>query len=385
MASQADDLLEWRKEFPSLEGCVHLISHSLGAMPRRAAEHLAEFARLWVERSITAWEEWLPEVDRAGARIGRLLGAPAGTVTMSTNVSTVQAVLASALELRPGKNRVVYSELNFPSVSYVWKAEERRGAEVVIVKSEDGIGVSADALCEAIDERTAVVPISHVLFRSSYLQEAQRVIARAHEVGAVVILDCYQSLGTVPFDVVELGVDFACGGSVKWLCGGPGAAYLYVRKDLIPRLEPRVTGWFGHEKPFAFAMPEQRYAPSIWRYVGGTPAVAALYQARAGAEIIAEIGVERIRRKSLRQTAQLVELVDERGFRLGSPRDPERRGGSVVFDFPGSDRVAAELNRRRFYCDHRPGAGIRISPHFYSTDAELDLFFREIDALRDRS
>jgi kynureninase len=385
MADRDDDLLYWRKEFPSLEGCVHLISHSLGAMPRRVVEDLAEFGRLWVEKSITSWEVWLPEVDRAAARIGRLLGAPDGTVIMNTNVSAVQAILASALDYTPARNRVVYSDMNFPSVSYVWKAEERRGAEVVIVKSEDGIGVAADRLCEAIDERTLVVPISHVLFRSSYLQDARRVIQRAHEVGARVILDCYQSLGTVPFDVVDLNVDFACGGSVKWLCGGPGAAYLYVRQDLIPTLEPRATGWFAHEKPFAFTMPEQHYAPNVWRYLGGTPAIAALYQARAGAEIIAEIGVERIRRKSLRQTARLMELIEERGFKLGSPRDPERRGGSVVFDFEGSAQVARELNARRYFCDHRPGAGIRISPHFYTKDEELDAFFGQVDALRVRS
>src|SRR5262245_566358 len=218
----ADESRRFRAEFPSLEGCTHLISHSLGAMPRRAADHLAEFARLWVERSITAWEVWLPEVDRAAARIGRLLGAPDGTVIMNTNVSAVQSLLASSLEFRPERNRVVYSDMNFPSVSYVWKAEERRGAEVVIVKSRGGVGVEAEELCEAIDERTLVVPISHVLFRSSYLQDARRIVRRAHEVGALVILDCYQSLGTVPFDVVDLNVDFACGGSVKWLCGGPG-------------------------------------------------------------------------------------------------------------------------------------------------------------------
>ena len=381
----ADELLGWRKEFPSLEGCVHLISHSLGAMPKKAADYLAEYARLWVERSITAWEVWLPEVERAAGRIGRLLGAPEGTVTMNTNVSAVQAVVASSLEYTPARNRVVYSDMNFPSVSYVWKAEERRGAEVVIVPSDDGIGVAAEKLCAAIDERTLIVPISHVLFRSSYVQDVMAIVARAHQVGALVILDCYQSLGTVPFDVVDLGVDFACGGSVKWLCGGPGAAYLYVKKDLIPRFQPRVTGWFGHEKPFAFTMPEQRYAPNVWRYVGGTPAIAALYQARAGAEIIAEIGVDKIRQKSLRQTSRALEIVDQEGFRLSSPRDPARRGGTVVFDFAGSHEVAAELNRRRFFCDHRPGAGIRMSPHFYTSDEELDRFFAEIKAIRGKA
>jgi kynureninase len=376
-----DPLLSYRSAFPSLADSVHLISHSLGAMPSAAMDHLAEFADLWSTRSITAWEVWLPEVDRAAARIARLLGAPAGTVVMNQNVSTIQAVLASCFDYAAEKNGVVYSDMNFPSVSYVWKAEERRGARVHVVAS-DGVGVAADALCAAIDETTLVVPISHVLFRSSYIKDVPRIVRRAHEVGAYVILDTYQSLGTLPVDVVALGVDFVCGGSVKWLCGGPGAAYLYVRKDLIPRFAPRVTGWFGHEKPFAFTMPEQHYADSAWRYVGGTPAIAALYQARAGVEIIGEIGVPAIRAKSLRQTTRLIELVLEHGFALRSPREPERRGGTVVFDFPGADRVCAELNRRRFYCDHRPGVGIRVSPHFYTKDEELDLFFAEVRKLR---
>ena len=376
-----DELLRYREEFPSLERTVYMVSHSLGAMPRRTREHLAEFADLWVERGINAWEQWLPEVERAAARIGRLIGAPDGTVMMTTNVSTAQAVIASTLDYRE-RPKVVYSELNFPSVSYVWKAEERRGAEVCVVPSDDGITVDTDRLCAAIDERTAIVPISHVLFRSSAQKDVRAVVARAREVGARVFLDCYQSAGVIPFSVEELGVDLACGGSVKWLCGGPGAAYLYVRRELIPELAPRVTGWFGHQRPFAFAMPAQEYADSVWRYAGGTHAIAPLYQARAGAEMIAEIGPLRIREKSLRQTGLFIARVDEAGFALRSPREPERRGGTVCFDFPGSKLVADELNRRGFLCDHRPGAGLRVSPHFYSTDEECHRFLDEVLRLR---
>jgi kynureninase len=376
-----DDLLAYREEFPTLATSCHMISHSLGAMPRRATEGLAEFTRLWTEKSITAWEDWLPEVDRAAARIGKLLGAPAGTVIMNQNVSTVEAVIASCLDYTKDRDAVVYDEMNFPSVSYVWKAEERRGARVVVVPSRDGIGIDAEDLCAAIDERTVAVPISHVLFRTSYIQDVKKIVARARAVGALVILDCYQSLGTIPVDVLDLGVDFACGGSVKWLCGGPGAAYLYVRPDLIPRFAPRVTGWFGHEAPFAFTMPEQRYAANVWRYVGGTPAIAALYQAAAGVEIVTSIGAARIREKSLRQTARMIALADAAGYKLGSPRD-ERRGGTVVFDFEGSAAVGKELNRRRFFCDHRPGAGIRASAHFYTTDDEIERFFAEVAKIR---
>lgn len=376
-----DDLLKWREEFPALENCTHLISHSLGCIPRRAGEHMAEFIRLWEEKSINAWEDWLPEVDRAGERVGELLGAPKGTVVMNQNVSTIQSVLASCFEYEANKNKIVYSDLNFPSCSYVWKAEERRGAKVHVVES-DGTRVDTERMCEAIDEQTLLVPISHVLFKSAYIQDAKAIAARAAEVGAHVILDCYQSLGAIPVDVVDLGVSFACGGSVKWLCGGPGAAYLYIREDLLDEFRPRATGWFGHESPFAFTMPDQQYAEGAWRYMGGTPAVACLYQARAGHEIVAEVGVDNIRAKSLRQTRKVIDICDDADYTVVSPREDDQRGASVVFDFNGAGDVARELNRRKFYCDHRPGAGIRIGPHFYTKDEEIDAFFAEIAQLR---
>jgi kynureninase len=376
-----DPLLKWRPEFPALESCVHLISHSLGCMPLRAAEYLNGFLEHWHEKSISAWNDWLPEVDHAAARVGRLLSAPTGTVIMQTNVSQCMAVLASCLEYTPKRNKVVYEDIQFPTVSYVWKAEERRGARVELVVSKDGNTIDTEALCAAIDEQTIAVPISHVVYKSAYIQDVKAVVQRAREVGAHVILDCYQSIGTIPIDVVEMGVSFACGGSVKYLCGGPGAGWLYVREDLIQQFSPRVTGWFGNEHPFAFTMPEQTYADNIWRFMQGTPAIAALYQARAGIDIIAEVGVRNIREKSLRQTRRIIELVDERKFKLNSPREDAKRGGSVVFDFPEAASVARELNARRFYCDHRPGAGIRIAPHLYTKDEEINLFFDEVEVI----
>ncbi len=375
-----DPLLAWRAEFPALEACVHLISHSLGCVPARAEEDLAAFYDLWRDRSIGAWDEWMPELGRAGARIERLISAPAGTVVPQPSVSTAMACVASCFDFAPPRNRVVYEALMFPSVSYVWKAEERRGAEVVVVPGVDG-GVDADAVCAAIDERTVVVPIQHVVFSTGFVQDVKRIARRAAEVGAHVVLDCYQSIGTIPIDVVDLGVSFACGGSIKYLCGGPGAGWLYVRKDLIDRFEPRLTGWFASAHPFAFTMPGQDYAEGVWRYLSGTPAIAPLYQARAGQAIVAEIGVAAIRDKSLALTAHAIALVDEAGLTLTSPRG-ERRGGSVVFDFVGAADIARELNRRRFFCDHRPGVGIRIAPHFYTRREELDLFFAELARIR---
>jgi kynureninase len=378
----ADSLLEYRAQFPALEECVHLISHSLGCVPAQAREDLAEFFELWRTKSITAWSDWLPEVDRAAERIAKIISAPAGTVIMNHNVSSIMSLLASCLDYTPQRNKVVYEALQFPTVSYVWQAEQRRGAVCHLVPSTDGTTIDTAAMCAAIDERTLVVPISHVVFSSAFIQDVKAIVARAQAVGAHVILDCYQSIGTLPLDVVDLGVSFACGGSVKYLCGGPGAAWLYVRKDLIEQFAPRVTGWFGHEAPFAFAMPAQSYADNVWRYMGGTPAIAALYQARAGQRLIGEIGVRRIRDKSLVMTQHCIDWVDELGFSLNSPRAPERRGGSVVFDFTSAADVCRELNRRKFFCDHRPGAGIRIAPHFYTKRDELDLFFDELKKIR---
>jgi kynureninase len=373
-----DELIRWREEFPALERSVYMVSHSLGAMPRRAYEHLRAFADLWVNKGINAWDDWLPEVDRAAERIGRIIGAPNGTIAMATNVSQIQALVASCLEYTPARNKVVYSALNFPTVSYVWQEERRRGADVVVVGAGDGVHAPMAELLAAIDERTLIVPISHVLFRSSAIKDVAAVVARAKQVGAMVLLDCYQSTGTVPLDVTALGVDFACGGSVKWLCGGPGAAYLYVRPDRIPQFAPRNTGWFGHARPFAFEMPAQTFAGGIWRYMAGTPAIVALYQARAGAEIIAEIGVEKIRAKSLRQTGHIMARCDASGWRINTPRADAQRGGTICFDFDGSDRVAKALNASGFLCDWRPQSGIRMSPHFYTTDDEIERFVDEV-------
>jgi kynureninase len=369
----ADSLLEYRKHFPALEKCVHFISHSLGCVPARAKDDLGEFFELWRDKSITAWGDWLPEVDRAAERIEKIISAPRGTVIMMHNVSQIMATLASCFDYKPERNKVVYENQMFPTVSYVWQEEKRRGAKPVLGE--------ADHLADLIDEQTLAVPTQHVVFSTGMIQDVKPMIARAKQKGAHVILDCYQSIGTVPLDVVDLGVSFACGGSVKYVCGGPGAAWLYVRKDLIEQFAPRVTGWFGNEAPFAFTMPEQSYAENIWRYMGGTPAIATLYQSRAGQSIIGEIGVRRIRDKSLVMTQKCVDWIDELGFTLHSPRG-DNRGGSVVFDFTGSADVCRELNRRKFFCDHRPGVGIRIAPHFYTKAEEIELFFTEVKKIR---
>jgi kynureninase len=364
------ELLDYRSEFPILEHTTYLINHSLAAMPAKAEERLADYARMWKERGIRSWGEgWWTMPMTVGDQVGRIIGAPPGTTVMHQNVAVAEAiVLSSFFPLGPPRNRVVYERGNFPSVRYLYQAQP--GLEVVVCE-DDG------AIVDAIDEHTLLVPISHVLYKAGEIQDVEPIVRRAHEVGAHVILDCYQSAGIVPVDVTALGVDFAVGGSVKWLCGGPGNGWLYVRPDLAAELEPTFTGWQAHERPFGFEE-EMEYAPGAARFLTGTPNVPAHYAATAGYDLIEEIGVERIRANSLRQTQLLIDLGDEAGFEISSPRAPERRGGAVIVDVPEFAAVHKELTERQILCDFRPDAGIRLGPHFFNTDDELRFTMAQI-------
>ena len=326
-----DELAAWRKEFPTLETSVHMISHSLGAMPAAVEDRLAEYARTWKTRGIRAWGEgWWQLPMELGDQIGRIVGAPPGSTVMHQNVAIAEAIVLSCFRpVDPRRNRVVYEAGNFPSVRYLYQAQP--DLEVVVCEDDQ-------AIVETIDERTLLVPISHVLFKSAEIQDVAAITRRAHEAGAHVVLDCYQSAGIVPFSLTELGVDFAVGGSVKWLCGGPGNGWLYVRPDLADELEPTFMGWQAHESPFAFE-PELRFASGSARFLTGTPNVPAHYAGTPGYDLIEEIGVERIRANSLRQTELLIRLAEAAGFEVRSPRDPARRGGTVTVHVPGFEAV----------------------------------------------
>jgi kynureninase len=382
-----DELLEWRREFPILEQTTYLISHSLGAMPRGTFDRLQSYAESWATRGVRAWAEgWWDMPLTVGDEVGRIIGADSGTVAMHQNVSVCMSVILSCFDTTPDtrRNRVVYSELEFPSVMYAYEAHARDGRfRIEKVKSDDGVTVPLERLLAAIDEETLLVPLSHVLFKSASLQDALAVTERAHEVGALVVLDTYQSAGTVPFSVKELDVDFATGGSVKWLCGGPGAGYLYVAPRLQAKLEPKVTGWMAHASPFAFEDAPINYADGIARFLHGSPAVPALYAAESGYKIINEIGVPSIRAKSVRQTQRLIELAEEAGFAVTSPRDPSRRGGTITIAVEHAAAVTRELVRREIIVDYRPGAGVRVSPHFYTKDEEIEHVIREMRGIVD--
>jgi len=368
------DLLDYRERFPILAETTYLINHSLGAMPAAAEERLLEYARAWNTRGVRAWEEgWWEMSLTVGDQIGRLIGAPPCSVSMHQNVTLAEAVVVSCFDFRGPRRRIVYEEGNFPSVRYLYQAQERRGADIVVAADDEGV-------VEAIDERTLLVPVTHVLFKTGEIQHVEAIVAKAHDEGALVVLDAYQSVGSVPLDVTALGVDFAVGGSVKWLCGGPGAAWLYVRPDLAATLEPTVTGWQAHARPFEFE-PEQDYADGAARFLTGTPNVPALYAATAGYDVVEEVGVERIRERSMEQTALLVELLGEEGFQVGSPHDPELRGGTVVARPPNFERVGRGLGERGVICDWRPDVGLRLGPHFFNTDDELRFAVEQIAEL----
>lgn len=378
-----DELLSYRKDFPILDRTIYLISHSLGAMPARVYDRLREFADLWATRGIRAWAEgWWEMPVSTGDKVARIIGADPGTVAMHQNVSLCQSLIASCFDLTKKRNKVVYDALNFPSVMYVYEAQVRAaGARLLVVPSDDGLTVDTERLLDAIDEETLLVPISHVLFKSGYIQDVQAVVHKAHSVGAKVVLDVYQSAGTVPLDVKSLDVDFVVGGSVKWLCGGPGAGFLYVHPALHRELEPKLTGWMAHREPFAFEPGSITYAPDIHRFLHGSPGIPALYAAESGYEIILSAGVGKIRAKSIRQTTRLVELADQYGWQVKSPRDTAKRGGMVAVDVPYAAAVVRELARRDILVDFRPGVGIRIAPHFYTADDEIDATMQAIHSI----
>jgi kynureninase len=377
-----DPLLQWRAEFPILETCTYLVSHSLGAMPTRARTYLQRFADEWDHRGVRAWHEgWWDAGRETGNLLAPIFGVARDTITMHQNATVAQSIAASCFTYEAPRNRIVLQDLDFPTNHYLFEGFRRYGAELVYVPSDDMVRAPIERLVDAIDDRTALVALSLVLFRSAHLQDVKPVVEKAQRVGARVVLDIYQGAGTVPMNLEALGVDFAVGGSVKWLCGGPGAGYLYVRPDLIPALRPAVVGWAGHTAPFGFETGEIRYAAGIERFQSGTPNVPALASARAGYEIVAEIGVPAIRARSLALTRRLMTAATARGWKLNTPEGDHERGGSVVIDIPNGANVTEELLRQQVIVDYRPNAGIRIAPHFYNTEAEVDRAIAVMDAL----
>jgi kynureninase len=381
-AQGEEELLAARSEFPTCEKAVHLMSHTFGPVPRAARELANRYIDEWETETIHVWDKWYPALLEFGNIWSRLLNVESGTVIPVANCTAAEVIIASSFDYRASERRkIVYDDLVFPSIHYVWSEQERNGAEICVVKS-DGINPPTEKLLEAIDERTLIVPISHVMFRGGAMYDAKRIIDKAHSVGALVFLDVYQSAGIVPLDLGAWGCDMASGGALKWMCGGPGAGFLYVRKEVLDRLRPTATGWFGHAEPFTFEMGRMRYGEGSMRFIGGVPAIPSIYTARAGLEIIQRLGVDRIRKKSLRQTRLLRAALLERGLDVRTPADEASHAGFLTVEFPNAKAVSAELVNRHFLQDYRAGGGMRISPHFFTTDGEIAAFLEELDKVR---
>ncbi len=379
-------LLAYRPQFPILDTCTYMISNSLGAMPRDVYDKLKDYADTWATLGVRAWGKpygnnptWWELKGAVGDSIAPLMGAPKGSVLMHENASIANSILLSALAWDdPKRGKVVVTDQDFPSDTYTLKAMLPPHMHVETIKSHDNnMSIDTQALLDAIDERTRLVSISHVLFRSAYIMPAQAVIEKAHRVGAQVLLNGYHSVGIIPVDVTALGVDFYIGGTLKWLCGGSGGVFMYVRPDLLASLTPKVTGWFAHQTPFAFSE-DFVLREDAYRLANGTPAIVALYAVQSGINIIAEVGVNAIRENSVRQTEMLIALADEAGYTVNSPRQTAERGGTVTVAPPHAYEVSREMIARNIVIDYREGAGIRIAPHFYNTDDEVRLVMHAI-------
>jgi len=368
-----DELLKWRSEFPILDRTTYMISNSLGAMPRGVYDSMRAYADSWAQRGVRAWEEgWWEMAVGVGDQIAPLIGAAPGEISLHQNVTQTQAVISSCFDFRGPRNKIVMVQLEFPSIQYFYHEQARFGARVEVVETPDSIRIDLDKVLAAIDETTLLVPISQVLFRSAYIVNMKAIIEKAHRVGAYVILDAFQAAGTIPLDVRALGADFAVGGVLKWLCGGPGVAYLYVREDLRAKLRPALTGWTAHRRPFAFEIGAVDQREDSFRYLNGTPHIPALYACQPALDILNRVGIAAIREKSMRMTARLMDGAKARGWRVNTPENSAERAGTVSVDCPHAAEVCRELLAREIMVDFRPKAGVRLSPHFYNREDECD-------------
>lgn len=378
------ELARYREDYPILADTLYMNSNSMGAMPRQAAAALQQYAADWAREGVEAWDIWLDVVRDTADSAARFLGAPAGQTILNQNVAYFQAAVASCLDFR-ARPKVVVEALQFPNVLYVWEAHRDLGAELVLVPSDDGMTVPTERILESIDERTAIVPVSHGIYVSGALQDIAAITRRAHEVGALVMIDVYQTAGAVPIDVAAWDADIVVGGSHKWLCGGPGTAFMWMKPELRARLKPRLTGWMAHAAPFAFEAPPIRYAEDHRRFLAGTPSIPAYYAAKAAYENLHAIGLPTIRQHNLALSQRIIDRARAAGLTVHSPVEHERRTGFVAVDFPGSEAACKQLIAERVKLDWRPGCGLRLGPHFYNTEDEVERLMDRVVALAGRA
>lgn len=366
-------LERYREDYPILSSTTYMNSNSMGAMPRGAEAALIEYTKMWGSEGAEAWEKWPALIDEVADTAAKFIGAPAGQTTLNQNVATFQAMLASGLDFSD-QNEVVIEELMFPNLLYVWDRYQDAGAKLRLVKSDDGMTISTERWLEAISERTKIVIISHAVYVSGALHDVTAITKRAHEVGAIVMVDVYQTAGCIPISVEAWGADIVVGGSHKWLCGGPGTCYMWVKPEVAKSIRPKTTGWMAHDNPFAFDAAPIKYAEGPWRFLSGTPSIPAYYVAREAYKNLLEIGVARIRAHNMALCQIVVDRGLEKGLTIHSPTDPHARTCFVAVNFEGSQAASQALIDENYKLDWRPGCGLRVGPHFYSTEAEVHRF-----------
>jgi kynureninase len=382
LALASREFSQWRQQFPILASSTYLVSHSMGAAPLRARRMLESYWEEWATQGPEGWERWLPRIAEIADGIGAIIGAPAGSCFLGPNVSVLQAGIATCIDFRGERNEIVYEALQFPSLTYVWREWERYGAAVRIVPSDDGRTIPTERIVEAITERTALAVLSHAYYVSGALADVRTIQEHCRRVGALLCVDAYQTTGVYPYDVTAWDLDLVTGGSHKWLCGAAGCGWIYMKPSLLERFRPAVTGWMAHARPFAFEQAPIVHAPSMYRFGHGTPTIPGYVVAQPGHQIVASIGVARIRQRNVQLTEKIAAMALERGLRVNSPLNPERRTGWIGIDFDGSENACRRLIEQRVFVDYRPGCGIRVGPHFYTADAEIDEFFGVLDRLR---
>ena len=377
------ELESYRAEFPVVERKAYLISASLGPISNRSRAYLDEYVDAWASKGAPdhVWfEDIFPRMRTLKASFADLAGCDADELAITTNISVAISTIASALDFGE-RNKVVMSELDFPTDGHVWLAQARRGVEIEWLRSPDGLTVPLEEFDRAIDDRTAVVMVNRVLYRSSAIVDAKEVCRIARERGALSFVDDYHGIGIVPLDLHDLGCDVYAAGSLKWLCGGPGLVFLYVRRDLIPELEPLVTGWFAQAEPFSFELERLEYHPTARRFEHGTPPAPVYFIAQGGLDVIAEVTPERIRARQGELQDHLISRADELGLPVRTPRERNARGGVVnVGVGPEAGKICHALLDRDVSTDYR-GDGLRISPHFFNTEADIDRCFEELRTL----
>jgi len=363
------DPLELRSEFPILERKIYLNSCSLGALSHRAESYLQDFLARWHEMGASAWyEHWVGRLGTLRGRMEHFLNAPAGSVALLPTTSAALSVVAESVDYSK-RNRVICTELDFPTLAYQWLVKPE--VELVVLRSRDGVGIDPEQFAEAVDERTAFVATSHVFYATGFAQDIGALARIARAAGAISLIDGYQGAGQIPVDVTASGVDVYTTGPLKWLLGGPGLSYLYVRPELLATLRPRITSWFAHATPFAFDLENFEYQADARRLELGTPAMAAVHTALGGQEIIDEIGIGAIAGRNRKLTEYLTAELSDAGFSLRTPSSPEHRTAIVMVRHADPAGAVAHLAGEGIIVDHRPGH-VRISPHFYNTVAELD-------------